>query len=66
MWVEIFIWILFGLVGYTMAENRGRNTTLGFVYGAFFGIFAIICYAIVGDSMEKRTDELVRKLNRKW
>ena len=32
-----------------MAENRGRDATLGAILGVLFGVFAVIGYAIAGD-----------------
>ena len=31
-----------------MAENRGRDATLGAILGALFGLLAVIGYAIAG------------------
>ena len=51
-------WIGLGLICMVMAEKRGRNKTLGFVAGLFFGVFAIIYYAIVGDTKELKEAKL--------
>jgi predicted alpha/beta superfamily hydrolase len=41
--------LLWGYICSRMAENRGRDATLGAILGALFGIFAIIGYAIAGN-----------------
>lgn len=46
---SIFLMILWGVLCYRMAENRHRDSTIGFVLGALFGLFAVIGYAIAGD-----------------
>jgi RsiW-degrading membrane proteinase PrsW (M82 family) len=43
---------LISYIGYVMAENRGRRPVLWAVITFFFGIFAIIALAIMGDSKE--------------
>lgn len=45
----ILMCILWGYICYRMAEKRGRDTTLGAILGALFGVFAVIGYAIAGD-----------------
>lgn len=47
--VSIMFSILWGYICYRMAEKRHRDTTLGAILGACFGIFAVIGYAIAGD-----------------
>ena len=57
-------WIGLGLICMVMAEKRGRNKTLGFVAGLFFGVFAIIYYAIVGDTKEMKEAKLEEAIKR--
>jgi hypothetical protein len=55
--MEIFITLavvaLFTWLGYGMAEKRNRNSTLWAVLSFFFGIFAIIVLAIMGQAKEE-------------
>ena len=44
-------YLLWGYICYKMAEKRNRDTTLGFILGACFGIFAVIGYAIACDKV---------------
>ena len=46
---SILVAVLWGYICYRMAENRGRDATLGAILGALFGVFAVIGYAIAGD-----------------
>ena len=46
--LALVVWVLCGLGCYRMAENQGRDKTLGAVLGVLFGVFAIIGYAIAG------------------
>lgn len=41
--------LLWGYICYKMAETRHRDSTLGFILGAIFGLFAVIGYAIAGE-----------------
>ena len=45
----LLIAVLWGYICYKMAEKRGRDTFIGAILGALFGIFAVIGYAIAGD-----------------
>ena len=45
----LLVAILWGYICYKMAEKRGRDTFLAAILGAFFGVFAVIGYAIAGD-----------------
>ena len=47
--VTIMFSILWGYICYRMVEKRHRDTTLGAILGAIFGVFAVIGYAIVGN-----------------
>ena len=40
---------LWSYICYRMAEKRNRDTTLGAILGAIFGLFAVLGYAIAGD-----------------
>jgi prolipoprotein diacylglyceryltransferase len=50
-----------------MAINRGRNEGLAIIGGLIFGIFAILYYAIVGDTEEVKAEKIDRivKANKK-
>jgi len=59
----LFIWAAFGVIGYIMARNRGRDPLKGVVAGALVGFVAVIYYWIVGDVAElriKKAKELVK------
>ena len=45
----VLIAVLWGYVCYRMAEKRHRDPVYGAVFGALFGIFAVIGYWIAGD-----------------
>ena len=47
--ITLLFAVLWGYLCYRMAEKRGRDTTLGAILGALFGVFAIIGYAIAGN-----------------
>ena len=55
--MEIFIALAvtaaFTCIGHSMAESRGRNSTLWAVLSFLFGIFAIIVLAIMGQAKEE-------------
>lgn len=46
---SLLVTFLWGYICYRMAENRGRDATLGAILGALFGVFAVIGYWIAGD-----------------
>lgn len=46
---NILLIILWGVLCSRMAKNRYRDSIIGFVLGALFGLFAVIGYAIAGD-----------------
>lgn len=48
----LLIAVLWGYICYKMAEKRHRDTTLGAILGALFGLFAVIGYAIAGDKTD--------------
>jgi predicted permease len=49
LFVTIMFSILLGYICYRMAEKRHRDTTLGAILGAIFGVLAVIGYAIAGN-----------------
>lgn len=49
--------ILWGVLCSRMAENRHRDSTIGFVLGALFGLFAVIGYAIAGDKKNNKDND---------
>lgn len=53
---NILLMILWGVLCSRMAENRHRDSTIGFVLGALFGLFAVIGYAIAGDNKNNNKD----------
>ena len=52
------IWIISGLICYKIAEDKGLNKGLAFVGGLLFGLFAIIGYALAGESEEKKKERI--------
>ena len=59
--MEIFIlliWLAFGMIGFNMAEKRGREKWLGFLSGLLFGVISFIYYAMAGDTEEKKRERL--------
>ena len=55
--VIIAVSIFFAIVTANMAKNRGRDAALAAGLGFFFGIFAVIGYAIAGKTMEQKVKE---------
>lgn len=53
---NILLIILWGVLCSRMAENRHRDSIIGFVLGALFGLFAVIGYAIAGDNEDNNND----------
>jgi len=66
--MEIIIFLIipaiFAYIVANMAEKRGRNKWTGAFCGFFFGIFAVLIYAILGDSDAKKTDRMAEALRR--
>jgi hypothetical protein len=58
------IWIGLALLCMYMAEKRGRDKTLGFIAGLFFGLFAVIYYLIAGDSQQVKDEKLAEQMKR--
>ena len=54
---NILLMILWGVLCSRMAENRHRDSTIGFVLGALFGLFAVIGYAIAGDKKNNKDND---------
>ena len=50
---NILLMILWGALCSRMAENRNRDSIIGFILGVLFGLFAVIGYAIAGDNKKK-------------
>ena len=46
--LTLVVWALCGWGCYKIAEKNGRDTTLAAVLGVFFGLFAVLGYAIAG------------------
>ena len=46
---NILLMILWGALCSSLAKNSNRDSIIGFVLGALFGLFAVIGYAIAGD-----------------
>ena len=44
--------VIFGLVCYKLAENKGRDKNMGFLVGFLFGIFALLYYLCCGEMAE--------------
>lgn len=62
--ITLVMWIAFSLLCMYLAEQRGRDKTLGFLAGLLFGVFAIIYYLCAGDSQELRDEKMVERENR--
>jgi hypothetical protein len=58
-----FYLFICGIITQSMAYNRGRNIYLAFLLGLIFGIFAIIGYAIAGDSQKKKDERIAKIIN---
>lgn len=66
MEILIVFWVMFALISGYMANSRGRNCIDGFFAGLLFGLFTVIYYLIVGDTLElrlKKTKDIEKKLN---
>lgn len=61
----ILICALFGLICFKMAEKRGRSKWVGLILGLLVGIFAVIGYAIVGETEEIKTARIKKILDEK-
>jgi hypothetical protein len=46
----LIIWMIFGGICWYLADKNGRNVPLAVFLGVFFGIFAVIGYAIAGSA----------------
>lgn len=44
----IIIALAMGFFCYTLAKDKNRDTTIAFICGVLFGVFALIYYLIVG------------------
>lgn len=66
--MEIIIFLIipsiFAYITANMAEKRGRNKWTGAFCGFFLGIFAVVTYAIMGDTDERKTDRMADALRR--
>lgn len=45
----LLVCALWACLCFKMAEKRNRDTTIGAILGALFGIFAVLGYLIAGD-----------------
>lgn len=46
--LSLILWALCGWACYSIAEKNGRNSALAAVLGVFFGLLAVVGYAIAG------------------
>ena len=46
MWFQIILWIIFALVCYKLAKDKGRDRFWAVIMGLLFGIFAVLYYVI--------------------
>jgi hypothetical protein len=67
--MDIFTMIVVALlcapICYYLAESKGHNGILAAILALFLGVFAVICYALMGKTVEKQAlDQLAleRKL----
>lgn len=61
---SLVIWVGLALVCMVMAENRGRNKTLGIVAGLLFGIFGVLYYWVAGDTQEMKVEKMALMMDR--
>ena len=47
MWL-ILLWVIFGIIGASMADKRNRSAAGGFVLGLFLGVIGLAIIAIMG------------------
>lgn len=52
--------IIFAIFTALLAKKQGRSVGLAAVLGFCFGIFALIGYAIAGESEEKKVERMRR------
>lgn len=52
----LIIWSLFALACGALASKQGRSVVLAVILGFFFTVFALIGYAIAGDTEEKKIE----------
>ena len=45
----ILFWVLWPVLCYHMAKNKGYDTGMAILWGIVFGLFAVIVYAVLGD-----------------
>jgi hypothetical protein len=53
----VLLAVVWGIVCYVMAGNRGRNQLLGIAGGLAFGFITVIYYWIAGDTREKKLEK---------
>lgn len=58
--IALTIFAMFGVIGYKMAEKRGRSRAAGTIGGTVFGVFAILYYLIAGETEEKKVEREVK------
>ena len=60
----LIIGVVFGFICRSMAEKRGRDKNIGFLFGFFFAIWAVIGYLIAGDTSKKRADLIAEAMGK--
>jgi dipeptide/tripeptide permease len=57
--------VIWAIICYVMASNRGRNPILGVAAGLGLGLIAVIYYWIAGDTKELRKQKIETELKAK-
>ncbi len=56
--------VIWALICYKIAENRGRSKWLAFGLGFLFGFFALIGYLIAGESKERKAETIAQAIKK--
>jgi len=62
--VMLIVCVVFGFICQSMAEKRGREKYLGFLMGFIFGIWAVLGYALAGDTSEKKAELIAEAMKK--
>ena len=57
----LFLWLLLWVIGMRMAERRGRNKVLWFIWWLFLNIYCYLYYLIAGDSPELKEEKIKKQ-----
>ena len=59
--LSLFFWLWLWVIGMKMAERRGRNKVLWFIWWLFLHIYCYIYYKIAGDSPELKEEKIKKQ-----